>query len=99
RSIVGLPFVGQIDLGIIYSLLLVPLAIIGTSTTFNFLAGFNGLEAGQGIIILSALGVLAFFTGSHWLTLVAFCMVASLLAFLFFNFSPAKVFPGDVLTY
>ena len=39
------------------------------------------------------------FTGSHWLTLILLCMIASLIAFLFYNRCPAKVFPGDVLTY
>jgi len=64
-----------------------------------FLAGYNGLEAGQGIILLSSLAIVAFFTGSSWLSVIALCMVFSLVAFLIFNFCPAKVFPGDSLTY
>lgn len=99
RHIVSLPFFGIIDFGIIYPLLLIPLGIVATTTTFNFLAGFNGLEAGQGIIMLSALGAVAYFTGNPWLAVINFCMVAVLFAFLFYNFSPAKVFPGDVMTY
>jgi UDP-N-acetylglucosamine--dolichyl-phosphate N-acetylglucosaminephosphotransferase len=99
RHEMAFPFFGIIDFGLLYPLLLIPLGIVGATTTFNFLAGFNGLEAGQGIIILSALSLVAYFTGSSWLALVLLIMVVALLAFMFYNFYPAKVFPGDTLTY
>ena len=99
KSQMNFPFFGAIDLGIIYPLFLIPLGIVGATTTFNFLAGFNGEEAGQGILLLSAVGLVAFFTGSSWLTVISFCMVAALFGFLIFNFSPARIFPGDSLTY
>ena len=88
-----------IEFGILYPLLLIPIGILGATTTFNFLAGYNGLEAGQGIIILSALSIVTYLTGNAWLSVIGMCMVASLLAFYIFNHYPAKVFPGDVLTY
>ena len=44
-----------IHFGLLYPLLIIPIGVVGATTTFNFLAGYNGLEAGQGIIILSAL--------------------------------------------
>jgi UDP-N-acetylglucosamine--dolichyl-phosphate N-acetylglucosaminephosphotransferase len=96
---ISLPFIGMINLGILYPLLVVPLAIVGVSTTYNFLAGFNGLEASQGILILSFLSFVAYTTGSPWLAVVGLCMVASLIGFYIFNKSPAKVFPGDIMTY
>jgi UDP-N-acetylglucosamine--dolichyl-phosphate N-acetylglucosaminephosphotransferase len=95
-SIFGL---GVVNLGLIYPLLIVPLGILGAGTTFNFLAGYNGLEAGQGIIIISALSAAAYFRGVSWLALAGMCFVFALVAFLKFNMYPAKVFPGDVLTY
>ncbi len=88
-----------IELGLIYPLILVPLGIIGASTTFNFLAGYNGLETSQGILILSALSLVTFTTGQKWLTVIVLCMVAALFSFYLFNKHPAKVFPGDVMTY
>ena len=99
KSIVSIPLLGKIDLGIAYPLIIIPLGIIGATTTFNFLAGYNGLEAGQGIILLSSAALVSFLTGNSWLALVAACMIASLIAFLLYNFYPAKVFPGDSLTY
>lgn len=94
-----LPFLGAIDFGIIYYWILIPLGITGATTTYNFLAGFNGLEAGQGIIILSYLSLLAIKTNNMWLALIGVIMVSSLVVFYFYNRYPAKVFPGDILTY
>ena len=99
RHTMSIPFLGVVDFGILYPLILIPLGIVGATTTFNFLAGMNGLEAGQGAIILSALSLTALLTGNSWLAVINLCMVISLLAFLFYNFVPAKVFPGDVMTY
>ena len=97
-SFVNVPFLGMINLGILYPLLIIPIGVAGASLTFNFLAGFNGLEAGQGIIILSTLSIVAYLTGSPWLLMVGITMIIPLLVFLYFNKYPAKVFPGDSLT-
>lgn len=99
ENIVSLPFIGMVDFGMIYLFIIIPIGIAGAATTFNFLAGLNGLEAGQGIILLSALTIVSYFTGNSWLSVILLCMIASLLAFLLYNFYPAKVFPGDVMTY
>ncbi len=98
KHVTSLPIFGQINFGLIYPLILIPLGIAGASSTYNFLAGFNGLEAGQGIILLTGLAAVAFFTGSSWLSVVAICMILSLIAFLIYNFYPARVFPGNSIT-
>jgi len=51
------------------------------------------------VIILAGLSIVAWFMGNTWITLIGLCMIASLLAFLFFNVYPARVLPGDALTY
>lgn len=88
-----------INFGLLYPILIIPLAIIGTTTTFNFIAGYNGLETSQGILILTALSIVNFIEGNWWLSLITMCLVSSLIAFYIFNKYPAKVFPGDILTY
>lgn len=98
-KIINLPFFGAVNLGIFYPLVLIPVGIAGAATTYNFLAGFNGLEAGQGAIILSFLSLVSYLTGNPGLAVVGLCMVASLLVFYFYNKFPARVFPGDILTY
>lgn len=99
QSSMSLPFFGNFDFGILFPLLIIPLGIAGAANGFNMLAGYNGLEAGMGIIILSTLGLVAWQTGTPWVTMLAFSMVFALLAFLRYNWTPAKVFPGDTMTY
>lgn len=88
-----------INIGILYPLLAIPIGVVGATTTYNFLAGYNGLEARQGILILSALAFVAYLHGESWLSLIALIMVAALFGFYIFNRYPAKVLPGDILTY
>jgi UDP-N-acetylglucosamine--dolichyl-phosphate N-acetylglucosaminephosphotransferase len=88
-----------INLGLLYPLVIIPLGIVGAASTFNFLAGYNGLETSQGIIILSAISIITFLMGNKWLIIIGMCMVFSLAAFYIYNKHPAKTFPGNVLTY
>ena len=74
---VAVPFIGMINFGIVYPLVLIPLGIAGATTTYNFLAGYNGLEAGQGILIVGFLSYVAYVTGSPWLAIIGLCMVAA----------------------
>ncbi len=99
HSSISLPVFGDINLGLLYPLLFVPIGVIGASNGFNMLAGYNGLEAGMGIVIVSAISLVAYFTGSGHVAMMGAIVVAALLAFLFFNWYPAKVFPGNAFTY
>lgn len=99
QSIINIPLLGPINLGLWYPLLLVPLALMGCSNGFNMIAGYNGLEAGMGILILTTLSMITYKTGNTYVSLIGMCMVASLVAFYIYNKYPAKIFPGDTLTY
>ncbi len=99
KHTIGIPFLGTVDMGLLYPLFILPLGILGASTTFNFFAGFNGLEAGTGVLLLSGSTIVAFSLGETLLGITSLIMVFSSLAFLLFNFYPARVFPGDSLTY
>ncbi len=99
HSVMNVPFFGNIDFGLLYPLVIVPLAIVGAANGYNMLAGYNGLEAGLGSVILATLGIVSVIHQNYWLALVAFIMVSALVAFLCFNWVPAKVFPGNSLTY
>jgi UDP-N-acetylglucosamine--dolichyl-phosphate N-acetylglucosaminephosphotransferase len=99
RSVVSLPVFGDVNLGLLYPFLAVPVGIVGASNGFNMLAGYNGLEAGMGIVIISAMTFVAYYTGSSWVAMVGAVAVASILAFLYFNWYPAKIFPGNAFTY
>jgi UDP-N-acetylglucosamine--dolichyl-phosphate N-acetylglucosaminephosphotransferase len=99
EHIITVPLIGVFNIGIIYPLVLIPIGIAGATTTYNMLAGFNGLEGGMGIIILSFLSFVAYVTGNPWIAIIGLCMVAALIGFYIYNKFPAKVFPGDILTY
>jgi UDP-N-acetylglucosamine--dolichyl-phosphate N-acetylglucosaminephosphotransferase len=91
-----LPFIGRIELGIIYPLVIIPIAVICCSNATNFLAGFNGLEAGMGFIAHIFLGLYAYLNDQMPAAAIAFVFAAALLAFLKYNWYPALVFPGDL---
>jgi len=98
-SVMYVPFLGAVNFGRLYPVIIVPVAIIGASNGFNILAGMNGLEAGLGIIVLSTLALIAGMTGAIPAAIIAACMAAALVTFLVFNWYPAKVLPGNTLTY
>ena len=91
-----LPFLGRVDLGIFYPLVVIPLAVLCCSNATNFLAGFNGLEAGMGFVLNFSLGIYALIHGKTSAAAIAICFSFALLAFLKYNWYPAKVFPGDL---
>jgi len=98
-STITIPILGEINLGILYPLLIVPIAVVGASNALNMLAGHNGLEAGTASVLMFFLGLFSYMNGRTEAALLAFVTLAALLAFLRFNWYPAKIFPGDSMTY
>lgn len=99
QSIMSIPFIGPVDFGIIYPLLIIPIGIVGASNGFNMIAGLNGLESGMGCLILGTLSTIAFFNQNYWISFTSLLMVFSILGFLIFNRYPSRIFPGDSMTY
>jgi UDP-N-acetylglucosamine--dolichyl-phosphate N-acetylglucosaminephosphotransferase len=95
-SKMSIPFVGTVELGLIYPLVLIPVAVLCCCNATNFLAGFNGLEAGMGSVLLFSVGIYAYIRGQSNSAMIAICFGTALLAFLRYNWYPAKVFPGDL---
>jgi len=91
-----IPFIGLVDFGIFYIIVLIPIGVAVASNLTNMLAGFNGMETGMGVVIFSAISLLALMKGSVEMALISLSMLAALLAFLRFNIYPARIFPGDV---
>lgn len=95
----ALPFIGEVNFGILYPLLIIPVGIVGASNMVNMLAGFNGLETGLALIYIGALGLHAFMSESYLAALISLIAFSSLLAFFYYNKFPSKILPGDSLTY
>ncbi|MFC1685661.1 hypothetical protein ACFLZZ_01405 [Nanoarchaeota archaeon] len=95
----AIPFIGVIDFGVLYPLLIVPIIVLIAANMVNLLAGFNGLESGMGIVYVGMLGLYAAYNQRFIAAVIAWATFAALLAFLRFNWTPAKILPGDSLTY
>jgi UDP-N-acetylglucosamine--dolichyl-phosphate N-acetylglucosaminephosphotransferase len=98
-SIVSIPLIGQVDLGLLYPLFVLPLAIIFVPNAVNLLGGFNGLEAGTTLVASLGFLIYSVFFGTYTGALISSILFASLLAFLLFNAYPAKILSGDSLPY
>ena len=99
QSIIQIPILGNVDLGMLYPLLVVPLGVIGSTNGFNLLAGYNGLETGMGLVIFAVFGFIGIIGGRLWIALIAFIVCSCLIAFLAYNWYPAKIFPGNSFSY
>ena len=95
----GLPimWIAPPGVGIIY-MLAMPIAVsIGANLT-NMLAGLNGVESGLGAIAMISLTISVIIMGKYNVAIITMAMLGALLAFLFYNRHPSRVFPGDVGT-
>lgn len=91
------PFGSPIHLYLPISYALTICWIVGISNAVNFIDGIDGL-AGSVITISSVtLGLIAVATAPSGAisALIAFILAGSMLAFLTYNFNPAKIFMGD----
>ena len=97
-SMMRIPFIGLIEFGIFYPLILVPLGITGAANAVNMLAGFNGLEVGMGVMAIGALAVIAYLIGETTALIILLAALGALVAALYYNWFPAKILVGDVGT-
>ena len=86
------------DIGWFYGLFIL-FILIASSNAVNITDGLDGLAGGLSVISLFTFGVLSLAAG--WLegymeiAIFIFLLVGSILGFLVFNVSPAKIFMGD----
>jgi UDP-GlcNAc:undecaprenyl-phosphate/decaprenyl-phosphate GlcNAc-1-phosphate transferase len=71
------------------------LAIVGITNAFNLIDGIDGLAGGLSFMSLVTLGLFLSICGDTNTALVAFALAGGVMAFLYFNFNPAKIFMGD----
>lgn len=62
---------------------------------YNLIDGVDGLAGGVGLINALFFALWFYITGNVPMALLSVVLAGALLGFLFFNFSPAKVFMGD----
>lgn len=71
------------------------LAVVWMTNLYNFMDGTDGLAGGMAVIGFGALALAAWLGDASGLAASCAAITASALAFLRFNFPPARVFMGD----
>jgi UDP-GlcNAc:undecaprenyl-phosphate GlcNAc-1-phosphate transferase len=71
------------------------LAIVGITNAFNLIDGIDGLAGGLGFMSLVTLGLFLTMSGDNNTALIAFALAGGILAFMYFNLNPARIFMGD----
>lgn len=94
-SILNIPFIGVYDLGIFY-IPLAALIIIGLTNSLNITDGMDGLAGGILMITLFGFWFLSASILDTPLSIFIALWIGSLMAFLYFNVYPARIFMGDV---
>jgi len=97
--IAGLPLIwaAPSNVGLLY-LITIPIALSIGSNLTNMLAGLNGIESGLGVISMTSLTIACIILGKYDVTIISMSMLGALIAFLYYNRYPAKIFPGDTGT-
>ena len=92
---VTIPLFGEFQLGVV-GVVITFLWIIGLTNAYNFMDGIDGMAGG--VAVSAGLGWmwLSSASGNSFAFWVALAISAGSLGFLFHNWSPAKIFMGDV---
>ncbi len=77
-------------------LALLCLAVAWLTNLYNFMDGSDGLAGGMGVIGFGTYAIAAVQGGDNGVATLSFALSGACVAFLAFNFHPARVFLGDV---
>jgi UDP-GlcNAc:undecaprenyl-phosphate/decaprenyl-phosphate GlcNAc-1-phosphate transferase len=69
--------------------------LLALTNAFNLIDGLDGLAGTVASISLSCLGVWFYIQGLESFSVLSFALLGGLLAFMIFNWHPAKIFMGD----
>lgn len=94
-SSIDIPFVDfNIDLGILYALFVL-FIFTGSSNAVNLTDGMDGLAGGTSFIALIPFAVFSYIQNENYVFAFICALMASLLAYLWFNKHPARIIMGD----
>ncbi|BAV10193.1 UDP-N-acetylmuramyl pentapeptide phosphotransferase/UDP-N-acetylglucosamine-1-phosphate transferase [Filimonas lacunae] len=88
-------FLGLGQLDITASYLLTFFTIIVVINAFNLIDGIDGLAGSLGLVTCTVFGVYFYLAQDMAHAILGFTMAGSIIAFLIYNYNPAKIFMGD----
>ena len=88
-------FFGIYQINAVFSYLLTLFALVVIINAFNLIDGVDGLAGSLGLISSVVFGVFFLINKNIPYAILAFTFAGSLVAFLIYNFHPAKIFMGD----
>lgn len=88
-------FMGMHEIPHTASFLLTLFTIVVITNSFNLIDGVDGLAGSLGLLTSTVFGIYFYLTGQVLYTIMAISLAGSLIAFLIYNFNPAKIFMGD----
>lgn len=88
-------FLGVYEIPYIVSVGITFVAILVLTNSFNLIDGADGLAGSLSLVTLTILGFWFYKAGMTSYSLISFTLVGGILAFLVFNWHPAKIFMGD----
>lgn len=88
-------FLGIYEIPYYASVILSFFTIIVITNSFNLIDGVDGLAGSLGLITTIVFGSYFFYAGQVTYGVMAFALAGSIVGFLIYNFSPAKIFMGD----
>ncbi len=94
-GIVSVPLLGPVHLGWAGAVLTV-VWIVGLTNVYNFMDGIDGIAGVQGVAAGLAWAAAGAWFAAPAITLLGILLAAGCLAFLGHNWSPARIFMGDV---
>lgn len=89
-----IPFIGSPDPGVLI-VPLVALVVMATSNAVNLTDGVDGLAGTCSALVFAATWAIAVHYGNRGVAVISAALLGGLLAFLFFNWFPARIFMGD----
>lgn len=88
-------FLGIGELNLYFSYVFSAFTLLALTNAFNLIDGLDGLAGTMAMITFSFLGVWFLYYGLDSYALICFTFMGAILAFLVFNWHPAKIFMGD----
>lgn len=88
-------FLGINELPPMVSVLFTMFTVVVITNSFNLIDGVDGLAGSLGLLTTIIFGSYFLYIGQLMYAVMAFALAGSLIGFLVYNFSPARIFMGD----